>query len=251
MAAKNKIAVAFALLLLAAAAYIVISRRTSKAEIQTYFVVPHPQRNDSLSMVAIIGDSWAFRAKDVIPGAFPHLSFLICGQPGAKSRDIYLNLFSDKEPWGTKSIIARRPSYCIVFAGINDVHGQYGADYYSHHMLLIIEALLHYNITPVIIDIPHFYNDVQYTKYPLYKQFAYKVLQLIHGEALVEDQIQVYHNALKNELKKHNKEHSIILIEADNVLKNNLDLFDDNMHLNDKGYILLFTSILDNIRINR
>lgn len=236
--------------------------RSTKAQPQTYYKI-NTQNDGSSLQIGMIGDSWASIASQYNFNNYldsllyqNHIKSEthIKGNPGAKTKSIYLNLFSNDSTESFKYIIEKRLSYCIVTCGINDLYGQYGEEYYKHNLLLIIKALLHYNIKPIIIEIPYFFIQEQYKTYSFTRQSAYQILSLINSHNLQIDNFLCYREAIVTALKKEQLWDKIIYISTDSILKNNRNLYTDNMHINKRGYHLLgdiivqqITSDIDNI----
>jgi len=226
-------------------------RRFHYVSVQDDYYIPNRQ-HDSITRIAIIGDSWAYRAKQM--GAEARIDSLfrqkgvrasthISGQPGAKTSDIYQNLFSYQEPFGTRTLIEERPQYCIIFAGINDLHGQYGADYYAHHMQIILEFLIGHRITPIVIEIPAFDNESQYEKYNFTKRLCYRLLSFIKNFTFSLDNLEKYRNALECMIEEQDMLDKCIIIQTDSIFKGQIEYYDDSMHLNNKGYESLTNNI--------
>lgn len=242
---------------------VMIARRLSKANPQTYYEIAE-DKNDSVLKIAIIGDSWASQASQYkLDEYMDSLLYVhniksktyIKGEPGAKSKTIYLNMFSEDSIFSTKYIIQKQPQYCIIFGGINDLHGQYGDEYYMHHLLLIINTLLHYNIKPIIIEIPFFYNQEQYKLYSYTKQTGYKILSLLTSSHIYENSILLYRNTIVKSLSSNKLTDKVIYISTDSILKDNKNLYADNMHINQKGYDqlgeIIIQQIINNIKSNK
>lgn len=230
--------------------------RSKKAQPQTYYSINDIPHDSATIRIGMIGDSWASIAlqygfNDYLDSLLHEQDIpsetLIKGIPGAKTKAIYLNLFSEKASESFKYIIQHRPQYCIVSAGINDLHGQYGEEYYKHNLLLIIKALLHYDIKPIILEIPYFYNLEQYKVYGFPRRSAYRMLSLIHSCNFRMDNLLHYRKSLVEALKKEQLEDRIIYISTDSILQNKKDLYTDNMHINKEGYHLLGVAIVQQI----
>lgn len=244
-------------ILLAIALILVLSMakmRSAKAQPQIYYQLR--ETKDSLIKIGMIGDSWASFALQYQFNNY--MDSLLCshniksktyikGAPGAKTKQIYLNIFSEDSTKSTKCILQQRLHYCIVSGGINDLHGQYGEAYYRYHLLLIIKTLLHYNIKPIILEIPYFYNQEQYKVYSFSRQTAYRILSLANSHRLQTDNLLRYRKEITQALKKEQLLDKIIYISTDSILKNNKSLYIDNMHINKEGYHLLGNRIVQQI----
>lgn len=228
--------------------------RSSKVQPQTYYKLPPPQ--DSLIKIGMIGDSWAsfalqYQFNNYVDSLLSNHNIqsrtYIKGYPGAKIKQIYMNMFSEDSTKSTKCILQQRLHYCIVSGGINDLHGQYGEEYYRYHLLLIIKTLLHYNIKPIILEIPYFYNQEQYKVYSFSRQTAYRILSLANSHRLQTDNLLRYREEITQALKNEHLLDKVIYISTDSILKNNKNLYIDNMHINKEGYDLLGDRIVQQI----
>lgn len=215
-----------------------------------------PVDNDNTLTIGIIGDSWvAGRQLDsllhngLLKRGFEN-KIISSGHPGAKSKLIYQNLFEEKgNENSSKFIIENRPDYCIVIAGVNDAVGQVGANFYSHHIVLIIKTLLHYNIKPIIVDLPEFgivetINDMGFVKRERNKIFA----RFTNSGQI--DNINTYRETLNEELDKENLKDKIIQVDFDNVCSdysNHKELYANPSHLNKQGNEKLIKVIINEL----
>ncbi|MCE6991392.1 SGNH/GDSL hydrolase family protein [Dyadobacter sp. CY323] len=209
-------------------------------------------KENSTLQIGIIGDSWAdgdelklLLSKDLASREVKN-TIISSGQSGAKSKAIYQNLFSESnDRFSTKFIVERNPKYCIVFAGVNDAIGQLGADYYTHHMSLIIKTLIHYKIKPVIVELPEF-GIIEHTGQMNYlARERNKVFATFTNSGKL-DNIKAYRRALVETLKSENLMKSVIFVHFDKVCTdydNCKDLFADYAHLSSKGKKLLSGAI--------
>lgn len=242
---------------------VMITQRLSKARLQTYYEIAE-EKNDSILKIGIIGDSWASQALQYKFDEYIDSSLYchniksktyIKGEPGAKTKGIYLNMFSEDSLFSTKHIIQKHPQYCIILGGINDLHGQYGDQYYRHHLLLIIKTLLHYKIKPVIIEIPFFYNQEQYKLYSYTRQTGYRILSLLTSSDIYEPSILLYRKTIAKSISFNRLMDKVIYISTDSILKNSKNLYIDNMHINRQGYYqlgeIIIQQILNDIKSNK
>ena len=141
--------------------------------------------NDNILSIGILGDSWAYNShiynmdiyiSNLLKSNNIESKIVIKGKKGAKSKDIYLSLVKPNYNLDFSSILNSSLDYCIIFIGINDLHGQYGKKFYTYHTSLIIDILLKNNITPILIEIPYFNNESQYEKYSIIKKICYHIL---------------------------------------------------------------------------
>lgn len=207
-------------------------------------------RQDSSLIIAVLGDSWAdngrkFNLGKMIDERFCESGIIshtfVSGMQGAKTSQIYQNLFNDSTINGTSHIIHKFPRYCVLLMGLNDLNGQYGHDYYVHHTLLIVNYLNSMGIIPIIYHIPNVNYLNLYNKYPLTKKFAYKLLSLITSGKTSLDNRDLYIEKLNHSLGEIKAKY--IVANADFLIHNNKIYLQDDIHLNEKGYIELSKSI--------
>jgi hypothetical protein len=200
--------------------------------------------NDTTLTIGIIGDSWVAGGKldsllhnGLLEKGFEN-EILSSGHPGAKSKLIYQNLFEEKiSGHSSKFLIENNPDYCIVIAGVNDAVGQVGANFYSHHIVLIIKTLLHFNIKPIIVNLPEFgivetINDMGFIKRERNKVFA-----KFNNSGEI-DNINTYRKTLNKELDKENLKDKIIQVDFDNVCSDydkHKELYRNPSHLDKQG----------------
>lgn len=200
--------------------------------------------NDTTLTIGIIGDSWVAGEKldsalnvGLLEKGFEN-KILSSGHPGAKSKLIYQNLFEEKEnEYSSKFIIENSPDYCIVIAGVNDAIGQVGADFYSHHIVLISNTLLHYNIKPIIVNLPEFGIMETTNNMEILKRERNKVFAKFTNSGQI-DNIDSYRKTLIEKLDKENLTDKIIHVDFDDVCSDynkNKELYANPSHLNEQG----------------
>jgi hypothetical protein len=216
--------------------------RFSYSKVKPFYAVK--MANDTTLTIGIIGDSWVAggRLDSLLHHGLLEKGFrnqiLSSGHPGAKSKLIYKNLFKEgTNEHSSKFIIENRPDFCIVIAGVNDAAGQVGANFYSHHILLIINTLLHYNIKPIILKLPEFGIMEATNEMGFIKSKRNKIYATFTNSGEI-DNIKTYRKALDKELESENLKDSIIQIDFDIVCgKYNqcLELYNGPIHLSKKG----------------
>lgn len=210
--------------------------------------------NDTTLTIGIIGDSWVAGGKldsllhnGLLEKGLKN-KILSSGHPGAKSKLIYQNLFEEKgNEHSSKFIIENRPYFCIVIAGVNDAAGQVGANFYSHHILLIINTLLYYKIKPIIVELPEFGIMETTDKMGFIKSERNKIYAKFTNSGEI-DNIKAYRKALVKELESKKMKDSIIRIGFDNVCSDYdkyRELYANPSHLNGKGKEKLVQVIID------
>jgi hypothetical protein len=126
------------------------------------FVPEKKHKNDALR-VGIIGDSWAtgITIDTIIKDEFSkrgiNTEVISFGQPEAKTKQIYDNLYANPEqPYSSYEILHHNLDYCIILAGTSDAEGEMGAKFYAYYCSLIISDLARNNIEPVFVTMPEF-----------------------------------------------------------------------------------------------
>jgi hypothetical protein len=126
------------------------------------FVPEKKHKNDALR-VGIIGDSWAtgITIDTIIKDEFAKQGIatevISFGQPEAKTKQIYDNLYANPEqPYSSYEILHHNLDYCIILAGTSDAEGEMGAKFYAYYCSLIISDLARNNIEPVFVTMPEF-----------------------------------------------------------------------------------------------
>lgn len=228
--------------------------RFSYSKVLPFYSVPVD--NETLLTIGIIGDSWVSGQKldSIIHNRLLYKGvdnkILSSGHPGAKSKMIYQNLFKEnKEDHSSKFIIQNNPDYCIVIAGVNDTVGQVGPKFYSHHIEMILKTLIHYQIKPILVELPEFgiierTDEISFkekVKYKIYAKFT------TSGEI---DNIKIYRKYVDRILNTDNIKDSIIFIDFDlicNDYNKHKELYADSFHLSKKGKEKLGHLIVDEL----
>jgi hypothetical protein len=211
---------------------------------------------DSTLTIGIIGDSWVAGKKldsllhnGLLEKGIKN-KILSSGHPGAKSKLIYQNLFEEKENnHSSKFIIENSPDYCIVIAGVNDAASQIGGHFYSYHMDLIIETLLHYKIKPIIVSCPEFGIKETIDNMNILSKNRNVISAYFNNNGEI-DNIKTYRKILEEELDSKNLKDSIILIDFDKVCSDYnkcSDLYANPSHLNKQGNEKLIKVIVNEL----
>ena len=119
--------------------------------------------SDDTVRVAMIGDSWAGMHHGASMEKYieNHLSqnlrrpvkCLSDGKGGAKTKEIYNLLFSEKEI-GFKRLLSGGADYCIISAGINDAAANLGTEQYLYYYGLILDFLSKNGIRSIVLEVP-------------------------------------------------------------------------------------------------
>jgi lysophospholipase L1-like esterase len=195
--------------------------------------------------IGIIGDSWVVRQNldslltQKLSDKGVHAEIYSSGNPGAKTKKIYENLFKDEnEEFSSKKVLDKKPDYCIVMAGVNDAAMCLGPDYYAHHMVMIINTLLHYDIKPVVVSLPEFGLEENFKNKNIVSSLSNRGTELVLNGG-TDFKLQDYRNAFLKNLKSTGLDKKVILLNFDEVSVNydkDKDLYADPLHLNKKGY---------------
>ena len=216
---------------------------------------PYPitkNHSDTLR-IAYIGDSWAFfhapydnRMTDSISQAIGHPAKVISlGYCGLSSKEIYWKLFDDAE---MRSFISKGYDYCIISAGINDSNKKMSTNYYKRSMENIINFLLFNDITPIIIEIPDYDIEKMYRWEMPSRKLLRRFSRIVNGTTVnCKKEFRQTLDTLLKEKKYKDKVHVINYnIWNSNYTKDQKTLYeDDGVHLNEKGYAKLDSSIVD------
>lgn len=230
----------------------------SQEEPRNNYSIIHYQ-DDTLRIV-MIGDSWVGMRTDSINKVFQtKLSGIINrpvilktkGRGGEKSRGIYRLMF-EEDGYGTKQILSSGVDYCIVFAGINDAAANLGKKQYLYYMKLILDFLLINNIRPVLIEIPDVNIWNVYDGKPVKDLLADYVRSWMTQCRMYS--FSEYREALQLLLKDSYLKDSVIYVptrawNGGDCADLNKNLFlDDQIHLNEQGYLKLDSCVIEIIK---
>jgi hypothetical protein len=128
-----------------------------------YVSVPEKKHKNNVLRVGIIGDSWASGASldTIMTDEFLRrgikTEIISFGEPEAKTKDIYDNLYANPgTPYSSSEILHHNLDYCVILAGTSDASGEMGAKFYAYYCSLIIDDLLKDKIEPVFVTMPEF-----------------------------------------------------------------------------------------------
>lgn len=213
---------------------------------------------DDTMRIVMIGDSWVGMRTDALNSLFQSRLSEMTGRPvmlrtkgngGEKSRGIYQLMF-ETDGYGTKPLFMSGADYCVVFAGINDAATNLGKEQYVHHIKLILDFLLANNIRPVLVEIP----DVNI--WNVYGGKPFKDLTIDYVRSLMTGcgmyHFSEYREALLSMLKDSGLMDSVLYVpmrgwHGKEAELNKTLFLDDQVHLNQQGYVKLDTCIIDAI----
>lgn len=128
-----------------------------------HLFVPGKKHQNDVLRIGIIGDSWAagITIDTIIRDEFKkrgiNTEVIAFGQPEAKTKEIYDNLYANPgQPYSSSEILHHNLDYCIILAGTSDAEGEMGAKFYAYYCSLIISDLARNNIEPVFVTMPEF-----------------------------------------------------------------------------------------------
>lgn len=211
--------------------------------------------NDDTIRIAYIGDSWAFRHKNVacimdsIISNCTGKNVLIrnAGIGGLVSKEIYYSIFNKKE---FKDVIEWGPDFCYISAGINDTNKKMGSYNYAENMRLIISLLLDNKIVPIIQEIPNY--DISYTFMHMNTISMLRSLRSMLWTWSALNCIEDYSKAFNTMVEEHYWQKDVIVIHRDSWnpygYSGQKDIYtEDRMHINQKGYYMLDSCIASHI----
>lgn len=223
-------------------------------EPRTFYSISHHQ-DDTLRIV-MIGDSWVGMRTDTLNIMFQKRLSAISGRPvilkskgkgGEKSRGIYQLMF-EEDGLGTKPLLESGADYCVVIAGINDSAANLGKKQFSHHMKLIIDFLLKNDVRPILIEIPNVNIWNVYGGKPIKDLMVDFIKSLMTRCGMYH--FPEYREALRLMLKDSKLFGPVIYVSMSDWNGKDYDLnmqlfLDDQIHLNQQGYLKLDSCIVN------
>lgn len=226
---------------------------------ESYADIPARIANaDRLLKVGIIGDSWVAGKKLDQPVKESLLKSSIVaviissGQPNAKSRQVYRNLFLPRwKRYSSNAILMddEMDFLVVVVAGVNDTAGHIGMDFYAHHMVAIAQAALDRSIIPIIVEIPEY--GIEDTPADSAVSWAKRLLFRIIFDRGKVNVIEDYRRQLRSAVAACPDGHKITVLEFSLVASDytsQKELFANPAHLNKIGSNLLGELIARKIR---
>ncbi len=191
--------------------------------------------------IGVIGESWA--AGEKIDGfliealATKGISSTVIsrGHPGAKSKFVYQNLFKPiEENFSSNEIITGSPlDFCIILTGINDTATYVGSNYYSHHIDLIVKALMTRGITPIVVEIPEYGIEITDSS-TITGKIRRRLMRWVHDDNQI-DVIPKYRQAAKEKLNPYIEKNQVIYFPFSSVSAD----YRDNKELYKEGFLYL------------
>lgn len=225
--------------------YIKIDTEFDNLPNQTQFTI---KKDNQPIEIGIIGDSWVAGNKldkaisDSLSAAGITANVTSSGHPGAKSRKIFRNLFSDvNEPYSSRSLWENKHlDYMIILAGINDTAGHIGSEFYAHHMLNIVMFAQSVGIFPIIVEIPEYNieNAPPEGTFSFFKRLIYQGV----FDGMQNNVIANYRLTLSEKLLAELKDYSYFIVNFDPFISDYNEangLYANALHLNERGYRML------------
>jgi lysophospholipase L1-like esterase len=203
--------------------------------------------------VGIIGDSWVAGKKldDPLRQRLLDLGLNVevvsSGHPGAKSRQLYRDLFADQtNPESSKALLLDDDlDYLVVIAGVNDTAGHIGRDFYAHHMLGIIQAAQERAVQPLVVEVPEYGIECPP---PMGLSWCKRLLFLYLFDGGKVDVIEDYRRELSAQLPKLAK--PVTVIQFKSVARDyasSTNLYANPSHLNKQGNVALASLIAQEV----
>ena len=225
----------------------------SIAEEINFYTIEH--HHDDTLRIAFIGDSWAFYHQEhpckicriLSDSIHKPVSIMSTGIPGATSKNIYAEFATDNP---IQKVLKNGPDYCIVSAGINDSNLKLGCDFYQHHIRLIVDFLLRNEIVPVIIEIPDYNIEKVYSESSLMQKIRRHFSMAVTGSSL--DCRNENRQALNYMVEQNDYSSKVIIIRKQQwnpfgYMDPRCFYKEDGIHLNEKAYEFLDSSITQSI----
>lgn len=220
---------------------------------QPYKIIATP---DDTLRIAFIGDSWAFLHKDhnckiaqmlqdLLHRPIKVHSYGICG---LTSKEIYENIFNNTD---FRHFFQKRTyQYCFISAGINDTYKKMGTFYYQQSIDGIIQFLLANNIRPIILEIPNYDIQKSFDRQKSSRKLLRHLSMLVNRKST--DCKQQFRNALDELIQEKGYTNQVGVVRYQSWNNNfEQDLgtlyLGDGLHLNDKGYYVLDSTIAEAI----
>ena len=222
--------------------YYLYHRYAFASEDPTYMI---GDRSESGTVhIGMIGDSWI--AESAIDSVLREQLALYglatevyaSGVSGASSKAIYRDLIKGSRGKGkSREVMAASPHYMVNIAGVNDMVGHLGPDFYAHHLVQMARTEIAHDMVPVILVLPRFDLKGSATRQSLPRRVRNTVGSWMSvGDH--PDPIGVYREALDDALIRHRLDKKVIRINFDDICAcaiNCPTLYRDPAHLSPAG----------------
>ena len=204
-----------------------------------------PSDQDESVKIGVIGDSWVagqkldLAIKQTMTVSGVKTEIVSSGHPGAKSRQIYRDLFLERnvEHSSNSLLMDNDLDFLVVVAGVNDSAGHIGKTFYGHHMSLIIQTALARGIKPVIVEVPEY--GIEDTPSEGFLSWGKRTIYLWLFDNGNVDVIKEYRNALRENIQASGIADKVLLVDFSPItddFNTSKDLYANPSHLNHDGY---------------
>ena len=195
--------------------------------------------------IGVIGDSWVAGQKldiaieETMIGSGFQTEIISSGHPGAKSRQIYRNLFLEKADKNSSNALFMDEDldYLVVVAGVNDSAGRIGKTFYAHHTLLIAQTALARGVKPVIVEVPEY--GIEDTPSSGFLSWGKRSIYLWLFDSGNVDVIKEYRMALREKIQASGIADKVLLVDFSPITDDyntSKGLYANPSHLNHDGY---------------
>lgn len=193
--------------------------------------------------IGVIGDSWVSGHKldlaieRTMTASGFRAEIVSSGHPGAKSRQIYRDLFLERNVEHSSNFLMDKDlDFLVVVAGVNDSAGHIGATFYAHHMFLIIKTALARGIKPVVVEVPEY--GIEVTPTHGFLSWVKKTIYLWLFDNGNVDVIREYRNALVAKLQASSIADKVLIVDFSPITDDystSKALYSNPAHLNNNG----------------
>lgn len=206
--------------------------------------------------IGVIGDSWVAGQKldraieQTMAASGLETVVLSSGHPGAKSRQIYRDLFLERnvEHSSNSLLMDKDLDFLVVVAGVNDSAGHIGKTFYAHHMFLIIQTALARGMKPVVVEVPEYgIEDVPSEGFLSWGKRTIYLWLFDNGNV---DVIKEYRKALRGKIQASSITDKVLLVDFSPITDDyntSKALYANPSHLNHDGWSKLGSLIAQSI----
>ena len=195
--------------------------------------------------IGVIGDSWVAGQKldlaveQTMTGSGFKTEVVSSGHPGAKSRQIYRDLFleGNVEHSSNSLLMDKDLDFLVVVAGVNDSAGHIGKTFYAHHMFLIVQTALARRIRPVVVEVPEY--GIEDTPPSGFLSWGKRTMYLWLFDNGNVDVINEYRKALREKIQSSGIADKVLIVDFSPITDDystSKALYVNPSHLNHDGY---------------
>jgi hypothetical protein len=141
-------------------------------------------------------------------------------------------------------------NYMVIIAGVKDTVGHIGKDFYSHHMLMIIDAIQSRGIHVVVVEVPEY--NIENTPAEGFLSYMKRLIYRILFDDFQHNVIKEYRDDLRQQITL-GRTVNMTWVSFDPIAENydqHKDLYNGAAHLNKRGNQFLGELIAENIKSN-